>query len=63
MIDTLFPQLTEEVQAKRQWYENLGVNLGNEEEEAYIEEVRRLVFRLHTLELRLLRHKDLAPVR
>lgn len=34
-----------------------------EEEEDYLESVRQLAFKLHTLELRLLRHRDLAPGR
>lgn len=57
-ILTLFVmQLTEELQAKHQWYENLGGNVGHEDEEMYMDDVRRLAFQLHTLELRLLRHK------
>ncbi|KAG8311013.1 hypothetical protein J6590_051543 [Homalodisca vitripennis] len=58
-----FDKLTEELQAKHQWYENLGTHVTNEQEESYLEDVRRLAFQLHALELRLLRHRDLAAER
>lgn len=57
MLTLFVMQLTEELQAKHQWYENLGGNVGHEDEEMYMDDVRRLAFQLHTLELRLLRHK------
>ncbi|XP_054264910.1 dynein regulatory complex subunit 7-like [Macrosteles quadrilineatus] len=58
-----FDKVSEELQARHQWYDNLGMNASHDDEEAYVEEVRRIAFKLHTLELRLLRHKDLASAR
>lgn len=37
--------------------------MSREEEEDHMAEVSRLVFRLHTLEARLNRHRELAPLR
>lgn len=56
-------QATELLHAKHDWYENLGINISHEAEDAYVGEVSRIAFYLHTLDIRLVRHRDLATAR
>lgn len=48
---------------KQTWYTEAQFALKPEEEEKYFEEVNQLIFLLHTLELRLKRHRELCSLR
>lgn len=51
------------IENKQQWYSEKQATLLPEEEERYFEEINQMIFLLHTLELRLIRHRDLVPLR
>lgn len=49
--------------AKHEWYSSVQDTLTFDEEESYFQEARDQSFYLHTLELRLARHRDLSNSR
>lgn len=53
----------ERLQELNRWYEENQERLAPEQEDNYFEETRKLDFLLHTLQIRLERHRDLAPQR
>lgn len=51
------------IEDKQAWYMETQFSLKPEEEEKYFEQVNHLIFVLHTLELRLSRHRELSALR
>lgn len=51
------------MQERQSWYAEVQEGLKPEEEEAYFEDVNRMMFKLHALEIRLARHRDLSALR
>ncbi len=51
------------MQEKQQWYQKNQLNMSREEEQEYLEFCAEAMFRIHILELRLNRHKEMAPVK
>ncbi|GLH07723.1 Coiled-coil domain-containing protein 135 [Gryllus bimaculatus] len=56
-----FERTCNTLRMKHYWYEQQRDNLTKEEEEEYFEQCNQLRFYLHTLEIRLKRHRDLVP--
>lgn len=56
-------QCTAEIQQKQQWYTQVLDTLTLLEEENYFKELNNAKFHLHTLEMRLARHRDLSGPR
>jgi len=52
-----------EMQEKQQWYQRNQLNMSREDEQEYLEYCAEAMFRIHILELRLNRHKEMAPVK
>ncbi|XP_071962166.1 dynein regulatory complex subunit 7-like [Antedon mediterranea] len=63
LIQARFEKETAELQKKQQWYQQNQVNMLKEDEEEYLEYCSEAMFRIHILELRLNRHKELAPIK
>ncbi|XP_033127806.1 dynein regulatory complex subunit 7-like [Anneissia japonica] len=61
LIQARFEKETAELQKKQQWYQQNQVNMLKEDEEEYLEYCSEAMFRIHILELRLNRHKEMAP--
>uniref|UniRef100_A0A1Y1MSI4 Dynein regulatory complex subunit 7 n=1 Tax=Photinus pyralis TaxID=7054 RepID=A0A1Y1MSI4_PHOPY len=62
-IQNQFETVSQTFQNKQQWHTAVRDTLSIEEEAAYFEEMNELTFLLRTLEIRLMRHKDLSPYR
>ncbi|CAH1954876.1 unnamed protein product [Acanthoscelides obtectus] len=62
-IQKTFEKMGEQLQTLQNWYTANHDNLNPVEEAAYFEKVNDKMFYLKTLEMRLTRHKDLAPLR
>nr|CAD7448662.1 unnamed protein product [Timema bartmani] len=62
-IQTMFEKESNLLQSKHRWYEDEQDALSRSEEEKYFEFRNRTTFLLHSLEIRLNRHRDLAPQR
>ncbi|KAK5648480.1 hypothetical protein RI129_003372 [Pyrocoelia pectoralis] len=62
-IQDQFETLSQMLQNKQGWHKSMQDSLSIEEEAAYFEEINEMTFRLRTLEIRLMRHKDLSPFR
>ncbi|XP_072168175.1 dynein regulatory complex subunit 7-like [Diadema setosum] len=61
LIQARFEKETVELQKKQQWYQQNQINMQKEDEEEYLEYCSEAMFRIHILELRLNRHKEMAP--
>ncbi|KAF5292280.1 hypothetical protein FQA39_LY03314 [Lamprigera yunnana] len=62
-IQKQFEVVLGQLQEKQQWHLMVQDTLSLNEENLYIEEMREMRFFLHSLEIRLTRHKDLSPFR
>lgn len=49
------------MQRKQQWYQANQINMSREDEQEYLEYCADAMFRIHILEMRLNRHKEMAP--
>lgn len=58
-----FDNLSEQLQTRKSWYRQNHENLSPEEEAIYFQQVNEDMFKIRTLEIRLTRHKELAPLR
>ncbi|XP_071835020.1 dynein regulatory complex subunit 7-like [Apostichopus japonicus] len=63
MFYVLTCQETAELQKKQQWYQQNQVNMQKDDEEEYMEYCSEAMFRINILQLRLNRHKDMAPMK
>ncbi|KAL3319943.1 hypothetical protein Ciccas_001371 [Cichlidogyrus casuarinus] len=61
IIQSRFEQETETLRVKQQWYQLNQKHLKKKEEEEYMQYCRDAIFRIHTLETMINRHKQLAP--
>ncbi|XP_053304474.1 dynein regulatory complex subunit 7 [Spea bombifrons] len=61
LIQARFEKETQELQKKQQWYQQNQLSMAKEDEESYLDFCSEAMFRIHILETRLNRHKDLAP--
>ncbi|EEB18417.1 conserved hypothetical protein [Pediculus humanus corporis] len=62
-IQRQFEKTCQEFNEKNNWYEQNQRAITKEQEEEYFDYCRKKSYYLHTLEVRLLRHKELAPKR
>ncbi|XP_067012895.2 dynein regulatory complex subunit 7 [Anabrus simplex] len=62
-LQSKFEKASQALQERHQWYEEEQDNLTQEEEEEYFTFSNEMAFYLHTLDIQLNRHKELAPVR
>nr|XP_014352781.1 PREDICTED: dynein regulatory complex subunit 7 [Latimeria chalumnae] len=63
LIQRRFEKETQELQKKQQWYQQNQVSMTKEDEEDYLCYCSNAMFQIHILELRLNRHKELAPAK
>ncbi|XP_014674580.1 PREDICTED: dynein regulatory complex subunit 7-like [Priapulus caudatus] len=63
LIQSRFEQETNELQKKQQWYQQCQTSMSKEDEEEYLSYCSASMFRIHILEHRLNKHKELAPQR
>lgn len=63
LIQKRFEVESNEMQEKQQWYQKNQLNMSREDEQEYLEYCAEAMFRIHILELRLNRHKEMAPVK
>jgi len=61
LIQARFEKETQELQKKQAWYQQNQVSMQKDDEEEYLNYCSEAMFRIHILELRLNRHKDIAP--
>lgn len=61
LIQARFEKETQELQRKQSWYQQNQVSMTKEDEEEYLNYCSEAMFRIHILEQRLNRHKELAP--
>jgi len=61
LIQARFEKETSELQKKQSWYQENQMNMTKEDEEEYLNFCSEAMFRIHILELRLNRHKEMAP--
>ncbi|KAK3749491.1 hypothetical protein QZH41_013464 [Actinostola sp. cb2023] len=61
LIQGRFEKETQELQRKQSWYQQNQVSMTKEDEEEYLNYCSEAMFRIHILEQRLNRHKELAP--
>lgn len=61
LIQARFEKETSELQKKQGWYQENQMNMTKEDEEDYLNFCSEAMFRIHILELRLNRHKEMAP--
>ncbi|XP_066281763.1 dynein regulatory complex subunit 7-like [Branchiostoma lanceolatum] len=61
LIQSRFEKETQELQKRQQWYQQNQVSMTKEDEEEYLAYCSEAMFRIHILELRLNRHKEMAP--
>ncbi|XP_022244668.1 dynein regulatory complex subunit 7-like isoform X1 [Limulus polyphemus] len=62
-IQSLFDQKMVEIEKQHHWYQDHQMSLTKEEEEKHRTFINETMFQLHVLELRLNRHKEMAPLR
>merc|ERR1712080_667859 len=60
LIQGRFEKETSELQTRQAWYQDNQMNMTKEDEEDYLNFCSEAMFRIHILELRLNRHKELA---
>ncbi|XP_025037492.2 dynein regulatory complex subunit 7 isoform X1 [Pelodiscus sinensis] len=58
---SILQQETQELQKKQQWYQQNQLSMTLEDEDAYLTYCSDAMFRIHILEIRLNRHKEMAP--
>ncbi|PIK54162.1 putative coiled-coil domain-containing protein [Apostichopus japonicus] len=63
LIQSRFEKETAELQKKQQWYQQNQVNMQKDDEEEYMEYCSEAMFRINILQLRLNRHKEMAPMK
>ncbi|KAM6176196.1 dynein regulatory complex subunit 7 [Erethizon dorsatum] len=63
LIQARFEKENQELQKKQQWYQENQVTLTPEDEDLYLSYCSQAMFRIHILEQRLNRHKELAPLK
>ncbi|XP_001632291.2 dynein regulatory complex subunit 7 [Nematostella vectensis] len=63
LIQARFEKETQELQRKQSWYQQNQISMTNEDEEEYLNFCSEAMFRIHILEQRLNRHKELAPTK
>lgn len=61
LIQERFEKEKQQLQKKQTEYQKKQVSLTKEEEDKYLNECSELMFRIHILEVRLARHKEMAP--
>jgi len=61
LIQSRFEKETQELQKKQGWYQQNQVSMSKDDEEEYLNYCSEAMFRIHILELRLNRHKEMAP--
>ncbi|XP_074865016.1 dynein regulatory complex subunit 7 [Carettochelys insculpta] len=61
LIQARFEEETQELQKKQQWYQQNQLSMTLEDEDAYLTYCSDAMFRIHILEMRLNRHKEMAP--
>ncbi|XP_067680734.1 dynein regulatory complex subunit 7-like [Haliotis asinina] len=61
LIQARFEKETQELQKKQGWYQQNQVSMQKDDEEEYLNYCSEAMFRIHILELRLNRHKEMAP--
>lgn len=61
LIQARFEKETQELQKKQAWYQQNQMSMTKEDEEDYLNFCSESMFRIHILELRLSRHKEMAP--
>jgi len=61
LIQSRFERETSELQRKQQWYQQNQVSMLKEDEDEYLSYCAEAMFRIHILELRLNRHREMAP--
>ncbi|GFR82652.1 dynein regulatory complex subunit 7-like [Elysia marginata] len=61
LIQFRFEKETQELQKKQAWYQQNQVSMSKDDEEEYLNYCSEAMFRIHILELRLNRHKEMAP--
>ncbi|XP_005093754.1 dynein regulatory complex subunit 7 [Aplysia californica] len=61
LIQSRFEKETQELQKKQAWYQQNQVSMSKDDEEEYLNYCSEAMFRIHILELRLNRHKEMAP--
>ncbi|XP_074824600.1 dynein regulatory complex subunit 7 isoform X2 [Natator depressus] len=61
LIQARFEKETQELQKKQQWYQQNQLSMTLEDEDAYLTYCSDAMFRIRILEIRLNRHKEMAP--
>jgi len=61
LIQSRFEQETQELTKKQAWYQQNQVSMQKDDEEEYLNYCSEAMFRIHILEVRLNRHRDIAP--
>jgi len=61
LIQARFEKETDALQKKQMWYQENQMNMTKEDEDEYLNFCSEAMFRIHILELRLTRHKEMAP--
>eukprot|EP00116_Pleurobrachia_bachei_P009653 sb/3469915/ len=61
LIQGRFEKETQQLQWKQNWYQQNQTTMTKEEEEQYVSYCSEAMFKIHILEERLNRHKELAP--
>uniref|UniRef100_A0A8D0GJM9 Dynein regulatory complex subunit 7 n=1 Tax=Sphenodon punctatus TaxID=8508 RepID=A0A8D0GJM9_SPHPU len=61
LIQARFEKETQELQKKQQWYQQNQLSMTLEDEDAYLAYCSEAMFRIRILEIRLNRHKEMAP--
>jgi hypothetical protein len=63
LIQSRFEKETQELQKRQSWYQQNQVSMQKADEQEYLSYCNDAMFRIHILEQRLNRHKELAPHR
>ena len=61
LIQARFEKETQELQHKQAWYQQNQISMTKEDEDDYLTYCSEAMFRIHILEQRLQRHKEMAP--
>ncbi|MBN3306802.1 DRC7 protein, partial [Amia calva] len=61
LIQARFEKETQELQRKQQWYQQNQLSMTKDDEDTYLSYCSDTMFRIHILEMRLKRHKEMAP--
>ncbi|XP_067847292.1 dynein regulatory complex subunit 7 [Heptranchias perlo] len=63
LIQSRFEKEAMELQKKQHWYQQNQITMTKEDEQAYLAYCSEAMFRIHILEVRLNKHKELAPIK